>query len=156
MGWMVRGLNPDGGENFRTRLEGPWGPRSLLYNGYRFFPVGKAVGAWCWPPTLAYRRGLKKTLRLVPLWSFVACSRVNITFTFTNSLHSIILQYLEARVTKNPVNTAPGVLEQWMSLRFHMVKLQVRDRMFFWFVLVHLMLKYAHLNWVCIRVCNWI
>jgi hypothetical protein len=24
---------------------------SLLYNGYRVFPVGKAAGAWCWPPT---------------------------------------------------------------------------------------------------------
>jgi hypothetical protein len=24
---------------------------SLLYNGYRVFPGGKAAGAWCWPPT---------------------------------------------------------------------------------------------------------
>jgi hypothetical protein len=24
----------------------PWGPPSLLYNGYRVFPGGKAAGAW--------------------------------------------------------------------------------------------------------------
>jgi len=24
----------------------PWGPTSLLYNGYRVFPGGKAAGAW--------------------------------------------------------------------------------------------------------------
>ena len=27
------------------------GPISLLYNGCRAFPWGKAAGAWCWPPT---------------------------------------------------------------------------------------------------------
>jgi hypothetical protein len=36
---------------FRTRPDRPWGPPSLLYNGYRVFPGGKAARAWCWPPT---------------------------------------------------------------------------------------------------------
>jgi hypothetical protein len=36
------GLNgPVGGEIFRTRLERPWCPSSLLYNAYRVFPGGK-------------------------------------------------------------------------------------------------------------------
>jgi len=35
-----------GGEIFRTRPDRPWGPHSLLYNGYRVFPRGKAAGAW--------------------------------------------------------------------------------------------------------------
>jgi hypothetical protein len=35
-----------GGEIFRTRPERPWGPPSLLYNGYHVFP-----GAWRCPPT---------------------------------------------------------------------------------------------------------
>jgi hypothetical protein len=39
--------NPGGGEIFHTRLDRPWGPSSLLYNGYRFFPGDKAAGAWC-------------------------------------------------------------------------------------------------------------
>jgi hypothetical protein len=45
-GWTVRGSNPDGGEIFRTRSDRPWGPPSLLYNGDRIFPGGKAAGAW--------------------------------------------------------------------------------------------------------------
>ena len=36
-GWTVRGSNPGGGEDFRTRPERPWGLPSLLYNGYRAF-----------------------------------------------------------------------------------------------------------------------
>jgi hypothetical protein len=46
-GWTVRGSNPDGGEIFRTRPDRPWGPPSLLYNGNRVVPVGKAAGTWC-------------------------------------------------------------------------------------------------------------
>jgi hypothetical protein len=33
---------PVGGELFRTCPYRPWGPPSLLYNGYRVFPGGKA------------------------------------------------------------------------------------------------------------------
>ena len=46
-GWTVRGSNPGGGKIFRTRPDLPWGPPSLLYNGYRVFSAGKAAGAWC-------------------------------------------------------------------------------------------------------------
>ena len=45
-GWAVRGSNPGGGEIFRTRPDRPSGPPSLLYNGYRVSPGGKAAGAW--------------------------------------------------------------------------------------------------------------
>jgi len=52
-GWTVRGSNPSGGggEIFHTRPDRSWEPPSLLYNGYRVFPGGKAAGAWRWPPT---------------------------------------------------------------------------------------------------------
>jgi hypothetical protein len=33
-------------EIFRTCPDRPWGPPSLLYNGYRAIPVGKAAGPW--------------------------------------------------------------------------------------------------------------
>jgi hypothetical protein len=56
-GWTVWGSNPDGGEIFRTCPDGPWGPPSLLYNGYRFFPGGRE------------RPGLTTHLLLVP-WSW--------------------------------------------------------------------------------------
>jgi hypothetical protein len=36
---------------FHTRPDWPWGPLSLLYNGYQVFPRGKAAGAWRWLPT---------------------------------------------------------------------------------------------------------
>ena len=49
--WTVRSSNSGGGEIFRNRPHRPWGPPSLLYNGYRVFPGGKAAGAWRWPPT---------------------------------------------------------------------------------------------------------
>ena len=32
--WRVRGSNPGGGETSRTLPDRPWGPPSLLYNGY--------------------------------------------------------------------------------------------------------------------------
>jgi hypothetical protein len=45
--WMVRGSNPGRGEIFHTRPDRPWGPPSLLYNGYRVFLWDKTAGAWC-------------------------------------------------------------------------------------------------------------
>jgi hypothetical protein len=38
---------PGGGKIFRTRPDRSWGTPSLLYNGYRGFPEGKAAGTWC-------------------------------------------------------------------------------------------------------------
>jgi hypothetical protein len=46
----------------RTRPDRPWGPPSLLHNGYRVSPVGKAAGAWRWPPTLHLAPTLRKEL----------------------------------------------------------------------------------------------
>ena len=40
-GWTVRASNPGGGEISHTCPDRPWGPSSLLYNGYRVFPGGK-------------------------------------------------------------------------------------------------------------------
>jgi hypothetical protein len=45
-GRTVQGSNPGEGEILRKSPDRPWGPPSLLYNGYRVFPMGKAAGAW--------------------------------------------------------------------------------------------------------------
>jgi hypothetical protein len=44
-------LDPGRGEVFCTWPDWLWSPPSLLYNGYRVFPWGKAAGPWLWPPT---------------------------------------------------------------------------------------------------------
>ena len=43
---LVCGVNLGAGEIFRTRPDRHWGPPSLLYNGYRVIPGGKAAEAW--------------------------------------------------------------------------------------------------------------
>jgi len=43
MGWMVRGSNAGGDEICCTCPDRPWGPSSLLYNGYLVFPEGKEL-----------------------------------------------------------------------------------------------------------------
>ena len=59
-GWTSGGLNPGGGQIFRTRPDLSWGPTSLLYNEYRVsFPGVKRLGRGVdHPPHLASR--LKK------------------------------------------------------------------------------------------------
>jgi hypothetical protein len=41
-----RGSNPGGDEIFSTRSDRPWSPLSLIYNGERVNPGGKAAEAW--------------------------------------------------------------------------------------------------------------
>jgi hypothetical protein len=55
--WTVQGSNPGEGEIFRTHPDQPWGPPSLLYNGYRVFPRGNAAKVWCWQHTPFQCRG---------------------------------------------------------------------------------------------------
>jgi hypothetical protein len=52
---MVWGSNPGGGKILHVCPAQPWGPPSLLYNGYRIFPRGKAAWVWCplTPPSSA-------------------------------------------------------------------------------------------------------
>jgi hypothetical protein len=52
---------------------------SLLYNAYQVFPRGKAAGVWRWPPTTSSAEVKERVeLPLLPVWAFVACSRVNL------------------------------------------------------------------------------
>jgi hypothetical protein len=85
-----RGSNPGKGEIFRTCPDRPWGPPSLLYNGYQVFPGGKerpGRDADPSPPPSAVGHEIVE-LPLFPLWairpvqSLSACTRVHFTFTF--------------------------------------------------------------------------
>ena len=76
-----------GGGIFSAPVQTGPGAHPTSYTiGTGSFLVGKAAEAWRWPPNPIHRQGQKKSrvIHLLPLWAFVACSRV--TFTFT--LHS--------------------------------------------------------------------
>jgi hypothetical protein len=85
-GWTVRGSNPGGGEIFRTCPDRPWGPPSLLYNGYGLFPSGKerpGRDADPSPPSSAVGHERVRAIPLLPLWavwlveSLSACTRMH-------------------------------------------------------------------------------
>jgi hypothetical protein len=89
-GWTVRGSNPGGGEIFRTCPDRPWGPPSLLYNGYRVFPgVKSSRGVTLTPrPLLTPWPREDRAIPLFPLWavrpvqSLSACTRVHFTLPY--------------------------------------------------------------------------
>ena len=84
------GSNPGGGEIFRTCSDRPWGPPSLLYNGYRVFPWGKERPGRDADPSPSSSAEVMKGRAIPlppPLWavrpvqSLSACTRVTFTFT---------------------------------------------------------------------------
>ena len=101
-GWTVRGSNPGGGEIFRTCPHRPWGPPSLLYNGYRFFPGGKKRWGVTLTPHLLLVPWSRKvrTIPLLPLWavrpvqSLSACTRVQFTFFIKSTTIKIHIRHI--------------------------------------------------------------
>jgi len=52
------------GEIFHTNPDRPWGPRSLLYNGYRLFPGGKVLPGRDADPSPPYSAEVKNRVEL--------------------------------------------------------------------------------------------
>ena len=73
-GWTVWGSNPGGCEIFHTRPDQPWGPRSLLHNGYRVIPGGKTARSVALTTHPSNHRHVKERVELylnsvaVPSW----------------------------------------------------------------------------------------
>jgi hypothetical protein len=81
------GSNPGRGEIFPTRPDRPWGPPSLLYNGYRNFSGDKAAGAWCWPPTPSSTEVMKE-------YSYTSTLPLGLRGLLQGELYLICLMYV--------------------------------------------------------------
>jgi hypothetical protein len=115
---MLRRSNPGGNEIFRTCPDRPWGPPSLLYNGYRVFPgVKNGRGVTLTPHTLLVPWSWKgRAIPLLPLWavrpvqSLSACTRVH--FNLPQCLYKceVYFFYLHNLVciTSNSVGLTPA------------------------------------------------
>ena len=67
-----------------THPDQPWGPPSLLYSGYRvsFLGVKQPGHGSDLPPPVVPRLRKEVAVPLLPLWYFMACSRVYFTFMY--------------------------------------------------------------------------
>jgi hypothetical protein len=93
------GSNLGGGEIFRTCPDRPWGPPSLLSNGYRFIPgCRKRPGRDADPHPLLVPRCIKQSsaIPLLSLRAFVACKKGE---TYLHSLN-YASSYIHTRKTK--------------------------------------------------------
>ena len=75
-GWTVRNRIPVG-TKFSARPDRPWGPPSLLYNGYRVFPGGKVRPTH---PLLVPRSWKSRAIPLPTLWATPGLWRDRFTF----------------------------------------------------------------------------
>ena len=96
------GIESQWGEIFRTCPDRPWGPPSLLYNGYRVFPGCKErPGRDADPSALLVPLSRKsRVVPLLPLWAvrplqnLSACTRVHFTFYLYSQGHVLFRESL--------------------------------------------------------------
>ena len=91
-----RGSNPDGCKSFRTRPDRPWGPPSLLYNGYCVHPEGKAARAWRWtltPPAAEVKERVKLNLYTpsMPSWHVVGWALLIYVYVYWRLFRAILI-----------------------------------------------------------------
>jgi len=102
MGWMVRGSNCGGGIFFHTCSNQPWGPPSLLYNGYRVFPGLKSSQGITPHPLLVPWSRRSGVIPLLPLWavwpvrSLSACTRVLLQQRIVECLNCVKMNVLQS------------------------------------------------------------
>jgi hypothetical protein len=77
--YTVGGSNRGGAEIFRTLPYRPWAPPSLLYSWYRVITGVRRLGRGIDYPPLLVPMLKSRAIHLLPLWAFVACSRMNFT-----------------------------------------------------------------------------
>jgi hypothetical protein len=131
---VTRWTNPGVGENFRTRLDRPWGPPNLLYNGYRvsFLEVKKTCIDVHHPPPSSAKVKEREELHLYlysPLWVFTACKKGKVhlrrsrdapekefAYNYTLSLTSALFEGLGGQCPA-PAALSPGKVNQYPLYR---------------------------------------
>ena len=90
-----------GGEIFRTCPDRPWGPPSLLYNGYRVFPGGKELPGRDADPSPPSSAVVKKeySYTSTPPMGRTACTEPQCLYKST--LYLYLLPYPEGGPTKS-------------------------------------------------------
>ena len=108
------GIESRWGEIFCTIPDRPWGPPSLLYNGYQVFPGGKVRPGRDVDPSPPSSAEIKIKSRAVPLLSlrpFVAYERTKPTYSF----------FAATVVTRTRLNgTANGHCLSWLYVNYQL------------------------------------
>ena len=105
-----------------TVQTGPWGPPSLLYNGYRVFPGGKAAESWRWPPTPSNAEVKERvepylSSPSVPLWQVIGWTVPSLSQKCPNQLWgppSHIFNVYQDEVDRSLQSSAEGK-DLWSS-----------------------------------------
>ena len=140
---------PVGGDIFRTCPDRPWGPPSLLYNGYRFFPGGKERPGCDADPSPPYSAVDKKAQNYssTPPMGRLACTESQCMYNGVLQLFSLIpiplLSYYAITETayaksnvKKPCWLKPvmvrGTLSQSPTYSSNMICSLVNDKVLFY------------------------
>jgi hypothetical protein len=104
-GWTVRGSNPGRGNIFRARPDRSWGPRSLLYNGYRVILWGKPAVRLPLSTHLPYSAEIKEGVELylypsVPSWKIAVWTSPFILFYGNSSGFAVRDRVLQRNTRK--------------------------------------------------------
>jgi hypothetical protein len=123
MGWMVWGLNPSE-TRFSARPDWPWGPPSLLYNGYWVFPgVKYGQGVLLTTHPLLVPWSWKSRAVLLPtLWATTG----PVTEHFTVFIYNFSTQYSSTWMSEwsekvytavTPVFLTPPLILEWCTCK---------------------------------------
>jgi len=85
------GIESRWGTRFSTRPDRPWGPPSLLYNGFRVFPGGKVR------PGRAADHSRLSSEAVVEEWSYTSTHSLSHTGPVTGSLYLYVFMYTHVR-----------------------------------------------------------
>ena len=121
MGWTVWGSNPSG-SRFSARPDRPWGPPSLLYNGYEIFPGvkdGRGVLLTTHPLLVTWSwKG--RTIALPTLWATTGSVMGTLYFIYWVNTHTL---HFNSHVFRKQEGEQNIMKLQWAFLQIHFLSI---------------------------------